>query len=129
MAHTVTITNTGNVKLRGITISTTVTQGPLATAVTSSLSLYNCTGGSDAALPTALNVSSVMVCTATYTFAAVQDIEAGNLLFASTVSATQLDPATVQAVPATQNLTVVNAPSITLQLNASACDKPSTAGK
>lgn len=125
MVHTVTISNTGNSRLRGVDIATTPSR---ASTAGSALSAYTCTGGGAASLPTTLEVASTMTCTATYTFEDVTDIEAGDISFSSTVSATDMTPA-VAATPNSVPLTVVSQPSVQLVLNATTCDAPDTAGK
>ena len=124
--HVVVIHNTGNVRLRDVVISTTLLRGSTAQTVPA-LTSYICTGGNSTALPASLNVSSSMTCTANYTFEAVEDIEAGDLNFTATVQATSL--AAVTALPEIQMLRVINAPSVQLTLNASACDAPSVYSK
>lgn len=121
--HVVVIHNTGNVRLRGVDISTTLSRASVPV-----LTPYMCTGGDNDTLPSSLNVSSSMTCIANYTFDAVTDIEAGDLNFTATVQATNLGPA-VTAQPETQVLRVINAPSVQLTLNASACDAPSVYSK
>lgn len=124
MQHVVVIRNTGNVRLRDVDITTTLYRGTIASTV-SGLTAYACTGGDSATLPSSLNVSSSMTCTANYTFADVTDIEAGDLNFTATVQAADV-AAGVTAVPEVQALRVVNAPSVQLTLNASACDAPNS---
>lgn len=120
--HVVIIHNTGNVRLRDVDITTTLYRADILSTV-SGLTAYACTGGDSATLPSSLNVSSFMTCTASYTFAAVEAIEAGDLNFTATVQAADVAP-DVQALPEVQTLRVVNAPSMELMLNASACDAP-----
>lgn len=89
--HTVVITNDGNVRLRAVTISTTLSTAS-NNAVTG-LGAYQCRLDGDSA-DTALGaglavpVGRILTCKATYTFASVELIEAGNLTFASPVTAT-----------------------------------------
>jgi hypothetical protein len=116
--HVVVIHNTGNVRLRGVDISTTLSRASVPV-----LTSYICTGGDNTTLPSSLNVSITMTCTADYTFANVTDIEAGDLNFTASVQATDLG-AVVTAQPEIQMLRVINAPSVQLTLNASACDSP-----
>jgi uncharacterized repeat protein (TIGR01451 family) len=123
--HLVVVTNTGNVKLRGVAITTTLYRGETTSTVTG-LTPYTCTGGSSASLPAELSVASVLRCTATYDFSTVQQIEAGDLNFTAKVLADQV--LEVTASPEVQTLNVVNAPSVALTLNASTCDAPDAAG-
>lgn len=127
MQHVVVIHNTGNVRLRSVTIVPTLFRGDLASTV-SGLTPYSCTGGWNDTLPTSLNVSSSMTCTANYTFVDVTYIEAGDLNFTAQVQATGLAP-DVTALPEVQMLRVVNAPMVELTLNASACAAPSALSK
>jgi hypothetical protein len=119
--HTVNITNTGNVRLRDVSISTALTRG--ATPVTTlGDSAYSCAGGVTAggALPNSLDVHSYMVCTAVYTLAGVADIEAGDLDFTAAVSAASVTPETLPV----QTLLVPNKPSAVVTLDASTCNAP-----
>jgi len=121
--HNVMIHNTGNVNLRDVIISTVLSRGAQG------LSSYNCTrAGANITLPNTLPVASSLNCTASYTFATVQDIEAGDLSFASTVTTADVANPFV-AVPANETVTVLSQPRVQLDLNSTACDAPSTAGK
>jgi hypothetical protein len=124
--YTVVVNNTGNVKLRSVNVVTTLRRAD--TVVTApALSAYTCTGGSSPSLPADLSVAGVLTCTATYTFSAVTDIEAGDLNFTTQVQATEFTP--VPAAPETLSLRVINAPMVALALNASTCDAPAAAGR
>lgn len=123
MLHNVVIHNTGNVKLRAVTILTVLSRGAQG------LSSYTCSlAGANITLPNTLPVASSLNCTASYTFATVQDIEAGDLSFASTVTTADVDNPFV-AVPANETISVLSQPRVQLDLNSTACDVPSEAGK
>lgn len=90
--HTVTITNTGNVQLRQVMVSATLTASGQAAA--GALSAYSCSVNGDT--PASLTNPGVtipkvapgtLVCTATYTFDTVTKIEAGDLAIATTATA------------------------------------------
>lgn len=123
--HTVVVNDTGNVQLRAVEVLTTLRRGDTVVTVPA-LSAYTCTGGSSASLPANLSVAGVLTCTATYTFGAVTDIEAGDLNFTTQVQAAEVTA--VPAAPETQTLRVINAPMVELALNASTCDAPAAAG-
>lgn len=119
VVHTLVITNTGNVRLRDVAITTTLTTSQGAQA----LSSYTCTatGGTATSLtPSARDLlhSGVLTCTATYTFDTVATIEAGSLSFDTTVAAAGVSPDVT--VP-TQTVVVVNSPRLLLTLDSAAC--------
>lgn len=121
----VVIHNTGNVRLRGIEITTTPNRTSTAGAA---LSSFVCTGGSSSSLPASLNVSSSMTCTATYSFGEVTDVEAGDISFATSVSAAPSgQPVTASA--STVVVAVMNLPGVDLVLDTTTCDAPDSAGE
>lgn len=130
VTHTVIIQNSGNVALRDVTITTALERGSPPAAVTG-LTSYTCTRtGSAVAISSTIPVASGLVCTASYTFATVEDIEAGNLTFATTVSAAgKTGPLVWSVVPAVHHVAVISAPRVDLALNSTTCDAPDTAGK
>lgn len=126
MEHTVNITNTGNVRLRTVEITTDLNRG-VNTVATLGNSDYSCVGGvtSGGALPNSLDVHSYLVCTAVYTLADVADIEAGDLDFAAVVSATSVTAPTLPV----RTLVVPNTPSAAMTLDASTCNAPNAPGE
>lgn len=83
------ISNNGNAKLRGVSLSTVLS----TTAVTdvSGLSSYSCllnNAGSGLTLPQDLAAGQAFHCTASYDFTSAAQVEAGDLTFTPTVSAT-----------------------------------------
>lgn len=129
MTYTVVVTNTGNVKLRGVTITTTLTTaGP--TPVPSGLTAFSCSSpaintGTAFTLGVAgtdLLHAAVLTCTATYTWSTVETIEAGDLAFASAVTATSYG-STIAVGPDT--VTVPSTPQLAFTLDQALCDAAS----
>lgn len=91
VSHTVVIHNTGNAKLRIVTVTTVVLTAP--SSPVTGLTAYSCK--LDAATAGVALTSegleipkgSTLACTAAYAFNSISLIEAGNLTFAATVDA------------------------------------------
>lgn len=105
------VTNTGNVQLRNLLITSTLTTDSGATTVTG-LTSYSCRINSAGAvtlaspgviLPKGAATPDKVVCTASYTFATIDTIEAGQLAIATQVTAadmsTQTGPSRTVSVP------------------------------
>lgn len=113
--------NTGNAKLRGLGISTV-----LASQVSSGvpgLTAYSCkldNTGSALTLPQPLAAGHSLHCTATYTFSDASIIEAGNLTFTPTVSATDTSAGDIQNADALM-VTVPSLPVIDVHLADATC--------
>lgn len=125
---TLTITNTGNVALRQLSIATSLTA--IGTPYTAGLAAFSCSIDSGAAftVPAAapLPVGKAAVCIAVYSFSSVGAIEAGDLTFAADVAVASWpapDVVTVAATP--QTLVVVNTPAVTMEIDSNACAAPS----
>jgi hypothetical protein len=123
--HTVVVTNTGNVQLRNVMITTTLTTNNGGNTVNTGLSSYSCSlvGGTPATLANTGELvpkSGVLTCLATYTFATVSTIEAGNLRFDTQVTATS---ATTQNGQNT--VTVHQLPKLVLSSSSAGCADPS----
>lgn len=128
MEWTLTITNTGNVALRQLSIATSLTA--IGTPYTAGLAAFSCSIDSGAAftVPAAapLPVGKAAVCIAVYSFSSVGAIEAGDLTFAADVAVASWpapDVVTVAATP--QTLVVVNTPAVTMEIDSNACAAPS----
>jgi hypothetical protein len=121
VTHTMVLQNTGNAKLRGLGISTV-----LASQVSNSvpgLTAYSCkldNTGSALALPQPLAAGHSLHCTATYTFSDASIIEAGNLTFTPTVSATDTSAGDIQQADALM-VTVPSLPVIDVHLADATC--------
>lgn len=130
MTHTVVITNDGNVRLRAVTISTTLSTAS-SNAVTG-LGAYGCRlngDSSDTALGAglAVPVGRILTCKATYTFDTVALIEAGNLSFNSLVTATGYG-GNVAAGPVVVGVPALPNFSLTLDNSKCAAGQPKTSG-
>lgn len=118
VSHTVTIANTGNAKLRTVSISTTLSTQ--RTPQPGALSAYSCIltpGVTTHNLPTELPKGGTLACTATYTFISVEQIEAGDLTFTATVSAALVTP----DISLTNTVAVPSVPKFSMTLDAQAC--------
>lgn len=130
MTHTVIIRSTGNARLREVGIVPALTSADGSTP-TASLSVYSCRLNNaapfalDTVAGTVLPVASSLECSASYVFATVGTIEAGDLAVAATISA-QGVAAPVAA--ARRSLAVINNPQLAVALNATSCDAPAVAG-
>lgn len=113
--YTVTLYNKGNARLRSVGISPSITYDGGA-AVSSTLGAWSCS------LPSNITVQDQRSCTATFTFS-IADIEAGDINFGGTVSATAVTPASGISV-ASPNVTVLNSPSLTFVVDAASCNAP-----
>lgn len=124
MDHTVVITNTGNSQLRGVTITTTLStqRAPQPSA----LGAYSCTSADinsgvaftlDSPSITTLPHAASMTCTATYTFDTVDKIEAGDLTFATSATATSYG---TPVAGASRTVTVPSLPAFDVVLNGGA---------
>jgi hypothetical protein len=127
---TLTITNTGNVALRQLSVASQLTA--VTAAYTAGLGAFSCSvdGGTAFALPAAnpplLPVGKAAICIATYTFSSVAAIEAGDLTFDADVSvASWPAPAVVTVSASPQALTVDNSPAVTMTIDSAACVAPS----
>lgn len=123
VTHTVTISNTGNVQLRTVTVATTLTTNAGGNTVTG-LTNYSCS--LNTATPTTLASpgvtvpqAGVLVCTATYTFNTIGTIEAGNLQFATQVTAADITTQT-----GTATVTVHQLPQLDVSSSSVNCAEP-----
>lgn len=122
MVHTVTVQNTGNSQLRAVGIATTLTAAGVGGTV-NTLPAYSCSINSGAAFTlaspstTTLPHAGSMTCTATYAFDTVATIEAGDLAFATSVTA---DQASAVSGP-TRTVTVQQLPAISVSLADPTC--------
>jgi len=120
VTQTVLIHNTGNVQLRDVNLTTTLSTATGAQAA--ALPAYSCQldgGPSALTLPAALPQGSNLTCVTTYHFSNVQQIEAGDLHFDTMASAAALSefiilPTKVVAVP--------GLPKFNMTLDAQACE-------
>jgi hypothetical protein len=115
------VTNTGNVKLRGLQLLVPLLAGDSSdnsiTCVTSSTGSAWTPGSNFAA-------NSSLSCSGSFSFS--QDaIEAGGISPALTAAAANLAAAVTVALPA---IAVVNAPSLSVSVDTSSCAKPDNAG-
>lgn len=124
VTHNVTVVNTGNVQLRNVLPTTTLTAGGQHPTIPA----YSCgfQGGAAAlALPAGgfaiVPKPGALVCTATYEFATVQTIEAGNLAFATQVA---VAGATSKSGTA-RTVTVHSLPQLNVSADAATCAEPS----
>lgn len=123
VTHTVVIHNTGNAKLRGVSLSTVLTD-PQSASVTG-LSAYSClldNAGSGLTLPQDLAAGHALHCTASYAFSSAAQIEAGDLTFTPTVSATSTPTSVQQAAPLV--VAVPSLPHIDVHLADATCAAP-----
>jgi hypothetical protein len=126
ITYTVVVNNTGNVKLRTVTITPKLETEALAT-VTADLGAFSCVDAvrtTPFTLPADLPVATTMTCTAAYTFD-LTAIEAGDLKVDAAVSADLLDPAV--AVPLI-TVDVVVAPAASASIIIAGCSMPYAEG-
>jgi hypothetical protein len=134
VTHTVVIHNTGNAKLRAVTVTTTVS--PAAPNGITGLTAYSCkldaaTTGVEMT-PAGLDIpkGSTLVCAATYAFSSISLIEAGDLTFATTADAADF---TGSVVLDSMVLAVPRVPHFSLTVNEQACSSshpsPNSAGE
>jgi hypothetical protein len=127
ITYTVVVNNTGNVKLRGVTITPKL-ETQANTIVTAGLAAFSCVDAvrtTAFTLPADLPVATTMTCTAAYNFD-LTAIEAGDLKVDAVVSAAQLDPTvTVPLI----TVDVVVAPAVTASIRITDCTMPYAAGK
>jgi hypothetical protein len=123
--HTVTVVNTGNVQLRNVLPTTTLTAAA-SNSPQPVLPTYSCTlnGGTAADLPAGgfaiLPQAGTLVCTAMYVFAAVDTIEAGDLTCSTqvAVSGATSKPGT------TRTVNVHSLPQLDVSANNATCAEP-----
>jgi uncharacterized repeat protein (TIGR01451 family) len=127
ITYTVVVNNTGNVKLRGVTISPKL-ETQATTTVTAGLAAFSCVDAvrtTAFSLPADLPVATTMTCTASYNFE-LTAIEAGDLKVDAVVSATKLSPAvTVPLI----TVDVVVAPAVTASIRITDCTMLLAAGE
>jgi hypothetical protein len=121
--HTVVVTNTGNVQLRDIMVTTTLTTNNGANTVSGPTS-YSCNlvGGPTTTLlspGTLVPQGGVLTCTATYTFTAISTIEAGNLRLDTSVAAASVTAQTDQ-----KTVTVHQLPQLVVSADSTDCVDP-----
>lgn len=128
VTYSVSINNTGNVRLRNVSIVPTLLT-EAATTVTSDLAAFECVIGAGTAfsLPADLPVDTFMVCSAVYIFD-IAAIEDGDLTFAAKVTAAVLGdvPVTYGSVPTVVD--VVVSPAVAASIDVSGCTDPYSAG-
>lgn len=120
VTQTVLIHNTGNVQLRDVNLSTTVSTATGAQAA--ALPAYSCQlagGGSTLTLPAAVPQGSSLSCVATYSFSNVQQIEAGDVRFDTIASAAALSE---YIIPPIKVVAVPGLPKFNMTLDAQACE-------
>jgi hypothetical protein len=124
VTHTVVVTNVGNAKLRDVMVTTTRTTNDGVNTV-SGPTTYSCSlnsGGSTTLASPGVNLTKpgVLTCTATYTFATISTIEAGDLRFDTQVTAA--GGATTQTGQKT--VTVHQLPKLVVSSSSTGCADP-----
>lgn len=117
--YSVTLINTGNVKLRGLQLVVPALSGSSTTGT------VPCTDASGAWLTAPdLSPGGILVCNGSYSFSQPA-IEQGSLYPTATATATNLLGAATADLPA---ISVPNVPSLSVNVDTSGCSKPSMAG-
>lgn len=124
VTHTVVVSNTGNVQLRNVMITTALTTNNGANAVSPGLTSYNCSRDGSAATTllspgTLVPQGGVLTCTATYTFTAISTIEAGNMRLDTSVAAASVTAQTDQ-----KTVTVHQLPQLVVSADSTNCVDP-----